>query len=95
MDVFHYGFGGRRLRCADCDGRRQEVLKVTAESNSFPSLTSTEEELLRSLIREEVTNGIKASMCVNGCLRMKLVMWGLGTMYVSLIGTTIGVLFHG
>jgi hypothetical protein len=95
MDVFHYGFGGRRLRCADCNGRNEEVVKDVAESNVFPSLTSTEEELLRSLIREEVTNGIKASMCVNGCLRMKLVMWGLGTMYVSLIGTTIGVLFHG
>ena len=95
MDVFHRGSGRRRLHCAAYNGHRQEVVKEVAETHSFPSLTSTEEELLRSLIREEVTNGIKASMCVNGCLRMKLVMWGLGTMYVSLIGTTIGVLFHG
>jgi hypothetical protein len=95
MDVFYNGSGCGRLRGAACNGHRQEVVKEVAETHSFPSLTSTEEELLRSLIREEVTNGIKVSMCVSGCIRMKLIMWGLGTMYVSLIGTTIGVLFNG
>lgn len=95
MDVSRYRHCGRRLRCAYGDGCRQEVLSVGAEGNTFPSLTQTEEELLRALIREEVANGIRTSMCVNGCVRMKLVMWGLGAMYASLIGITLGSVFGG
>jgi len=57
---------------------------------AFPSLSSTEEALLRSLIREEVANGIADVSCTNGCARMRLTLAGLGVLYTAIVGVVIG-----
>jgi hypothetical protein len=57
---------------------------------AFPNLGLSDEDLLRLVVREEVAKGIAQVRCTSGCVRMKGVMWGMGVMYLSLIGLVLG-----
>jgi len=71
---------------------------VTPKDVVFPSLTTTEAQLLNSMIREAVRLGVSDALqhpCSRPCSRVKLALWSVSVVYVSLVGCTIGVIVGG